>query len=44
MPRQLLTHVNPYTQKAYVDDPGVAIVEIVNEDAIGIGWSGKNSL
>jgi hypothetical protein len=41
--RQLLTHVNPYTQKAYVDEPGVAIVEIVNEDAIYIGWSANNA-
>jgi hypothetical protein len=41
--RQLLTHVNPYTKKAYVDDPGVAIVEIVNEDSIGIGWSANNA-
>jgi hypothetical protein len=40
--RQLLTHVNPYTKKAYVDDPGIAIVEIVNEDAIYIGWSANN--
>ncbi len=41
--RQLLTHVNPYTKNTYVDDPGVAIVEIVNEDAIGIGWSSRNA-
>lgn len=41
--RQLLTHVNPYTKKSYVDEPGVAIVEIVNEDAIGIGWSANNA-
>ncbi len=41
--KQLLTHVNPYTRKAYVEDPGVAIVEIVNEDAIGIGWSGNKA-
>jgi hypothetical protein len=41
--RQLLTHVNPYTKKAYVDDPGIAIVEIVNEDAIYIGWSANNA-
>jgi hypothetical protein len=39
--KQLLTHINPYTKRAYVDEPGVAIVEIVNEDAIGIGWSGN---
>ncbi len=41
--KQLLTHVNPYTRKAYVDEPGIAIVEIVNEDGIGIGWSGNNA-
>jgi hypothetical protein len=41
--RQLLTHVNPYTKRAYVDEPGVAIVELVNEDAVGIGWSSGNA-
>jgi hypothetical protein len=41
--RQLLTHLNPYTKRAYVDEPGVAIVEIVNEDAIGVGWSSGNA-
>jgi hypothetical protein len=37
--KQLLTHVNPYTNRAYVDEPGMAIVEMVNEDAIYVGWS-----
>jgi hypothetical protein len=37
--RQILTHVNPYTKRAYRDEPGVAIVEIVNEDAIYVGWT-----
>ncbi len=37
--RMILTHVNPYTKRAYRDDPGVAIVEIVNEDAIYVGWT-----
>lgn len=41
--KQLLTHVNPYTKRAYVDEPGVAIVEIVNEDTIGIGWNSGNA-
>jgi hypothetical protein len=41
--RQLLTHVNPYTKRAYVDEPGVAIVEIVNEEAINVGWSSKDA-
>jgi hypothetical protein len=37
--RQILTHVNPYTTRAYVDEPGVALVEIDNEDAIYVGWT-----
>ena len=31
-----LTHVNPYTGKRYLDDPGVALVQVMNED--GIFW------
>ncbi len=31
--RDLLTHVNPYTGNAYVDEPCVAMVEITNEDS-----------
>jgi hypothetical protein len=30
----LLTHVNPYTGKAYTEDPGVAFVEINNENGL----------
>jgi hypothetical protein len=37
--RQILTHVNPYTNRRYVDEPGVALVEIVNEDAAWVGWT-----
>jgi hypothetical protein len=40
--KQLLTHVNPYTHRAYVDEPGMAIVEMVNEDAIYVGWTSSN--
>ena len=40
--KQLLTHVNPYTHRAYVDEPGMAIVEMVNEDAIYVGWTSTN--
>ncbi len=40
--RQILTHVNPYTHRAYVDEPGVALVEIDNEDAIYVGWSAQS--
>ncbi len=32
--RQLLTHVNPYTKRAYKDEPGVAIVEMNNENTL----------
>lgn len=32
--KKLLTHVNPYTQLAYTDDPCVAMIEINNENAL----------
>lgn len=32
--RALLTHVNPYTQSSYAKEPGVAIVEINNENSL----------
>lgn len=34
----LLTHVNPYTQTAYTDEPAIAFVEISNEDALFTEW------
>ncbi len=37
--KDLLTHVNPYTGKAYVDDPGVAVIEINNENSVVASWS-----
>jgi len=36
--RQLLTHVNPYTGLALVDDPVMALVEIVNENSLYRYW------
>lgn len=36
--RDLLTHVNPYTGKAYVDEPAVAMIEINNENGLFLGW------
>ena len=36
--RKLLTHVNPYTGNAYCNEPAIAIVEIVNENAIYQGF------
>jgi len=37
--RMLLTHVNPYTGHAYREDPAVAIVEILNENGVWVGFS-----
>src|SRR5262249_14002645 len=36
--RKLLTHVNPYTRKAYRDEPAIAIVEILNENGLYLGF------
>jgi hypothetical protein len=36
--RDLLTHVNKYTGKAYAEEPAVALVEINNENALGFQW------
>ena len=38
--KDLLTHVNPYTGRAYSDDPGVAMIEINNENSIIASWYG----
>lgn len=32
--RKLLTHVNAYTGKAYVDEPAIAMMEIINESSL----------
>jgi hypothetical protein len=37
--RNLLTHVNPYTRTEYRNEPAIAIVEILNENALGIGFN-----
>lgn len=36
--RNLLTHVNPYTGNAYIDEPSVICVEIVNENSLVEAW------
>ena len=36
--RDLLTHVNPYTRRAYTEDPGVAMIEINNENSTVASW------
>ena len=32
--KQFMGHKNPYTKYAYANDPGVALVEIINEDTL----------
>ena len=39
--RQLLTHVNPYTDKALVNDPVMATVEVSNENSLYMYWRGN---
>jgi hypothetical protein len=36
--RNLLTHVNPYTGNEYRKEPAIAIVELLNENAIYLGF------
>ena len=38
--RKLLTHRNPYTGRAYADDPAVVIIELTNENSLFGGWIG----
>lgn len=37
--RTLLTHVNSYTGKAYIDEPSVAFIEINNENGLMMEWN-----
>lgn len=37
--KDLLTHVNPYTKRAYINDPGVAMIEINNENSVVSSWA-----
>jgi hypothetical protein len=37
--RQILTHVNPYTKTEYRNEPAVAIVEILNENGLYVGFN-----
>ncbi|MBN2295587.1 MAG: carbohydrate binding domain-containing protein [Pirellulales bacterium] len=37
--KDLLTHVNPHTNTAYLNEPAVAMVEINNENALTSSWA-----
>ena len=36
--RNLLTHLNPYTGNEYRNEPAIAIVELLNENALYLGF------
>jgi hypothetical protein len=36
--RAILKHINPYTHRAYADEPGVCAVEMTNEDSLLGMW------
>ena len=40
---EFLEHVNPYTKRAYKDEPGMPLVSLINEGNLGMGfgYSGK---
>ena len=41
--RDFLEHVNPYTGRAYKDEPGLPLISLINEGNLGMGfgYSGK---
>ncbi|NDK15436.1 MAG: hypothetical protein GW911_25690 [Armatimonadetes bacterium] len=42
--RDLVSHVNPYTKLRYADDPGIAVIELNNENTALSGWHRYASL
>ena len=43
MPRELLTHTNPYTGNRYIEEPAIAMIEITNENGLILFTSGDRS-
>lgn len=37
--KELFEHVNPYTGRAYKDEPGLPLVSLVNEGQLTMGWN-----
>ena len=40
---KILTHENPYTKREYRHEPGMALVELVNENALYVGFKAPSS-
>ena len=36
--REFLEHVNPYTGRAYRDEPGLPLISLINEGILSMGW------
>ncbi|MBR3086072.1 MAG: exo-alpha-sialidase [Kiritimatiellae bacterium] len=36
--REFLMHVNPYTGRAYLDEPAIPLLSLVNEGSLRMGW------
>ena len=36
--RDFLEHVNPYTGRAYKDEPGMPLLSLINENPLSMGW------
>ena len=36
--RAFLEHVNPYTGRAYKDEPGMPLISLINEGKLAMGW------
>ena len=36
--RNFLTHVNPYTGRAYKDEPALPLISLINEGTMTMGW------
>ena len=36
--RNFLTHVNPYTGRAYKDEPALPLISLINEGGLFMGW------
>ena len=40
--RNFLAHVNPYTGRAYKDEPALALIALINEGGLLMGWNASS--